>query len=362
MWREIHEQPRALSDTLAPYIVGERLAQSFIDQVRGWLGSSQRVLVLASGSSRHAGLLGRTAIQAFASLPTHVDYASEYDEESARAFPDAAVIVISQSGETADTLSALRMANAAGQSTLVVTNVPQSTMAGSGKVSIPTLAGVEQAIPATKSFITQVAVLHLIALALAAIRGTVSDRELREHVQALQKIPNVLHAQLSQDTQLIERSATCFLRASPVVYLGRAQEYALACEGALKLKESAYIHAEAMPAGEFRHGPIAMLGEAGSLVVLCAHDAKDPASVRRHAPTLQLLDELKRKNIDVLALTTVTEGAASMPSTRCIAVPNVGERLLPFVLIPPLQLLAYYAAIHNNVDVDRPRNLVKAVT
>ncbi|HMA00252.1 MAG TPA: SIS domain-containing protein [Steroidobacteraceae bacterium] len=362
MWREIHEQPRAVADTLSQYIHCNRLDQVFIRRVSDWLGSSERIAIVASGSSRHAGLVGRTAIEALSGLPTQVEFASEYAPESARLSTDAAVMVISQSGETADTLAALRNANALGRTTLAVTNVPGSRLALEALVSTPTRAGIEEAIPATKSFMTQLVVLQLIALAVAAARGVLTPEDLDASLRSLASMPDILKAQLMQDTALIEASAARCLESSPVVFLGRASHYGLSCEGALKLKESAYVHAEAMPAGEFKHGPIAMLGGKGSLVILAAHDPADAESVQRHGMTLQLLEDLRMQGVDICAITNDGDTQVATRSSRCIFVPAVGERLLPLVTTIPLQLLAFHAAIRNGVEVDRPRHLVKSLT
>jgi glucosamine--fructose-6-phosphate aminotransferase (isomerizing) len=362
MWREIHEQPRAVADTLDSYIHADRLTESFVDGVTRWLGSSRRIVIAASGSSRHAGLVGKAAIEALSGVPTQVEFASEYEPGSARLLTDAAVMVISQSGETADTLAALRIANALELATLAVTNVPGSRMAQEALVSVPTRAGIEVAIPATKSFMTQLAVMHLIALAVASARGVLTPDGVDASLRSLRTVPDLLKNQLRHETPLVEASAARCLKSSPVVFLGRGPHYGLACEGALKLKESAYAHAEAMPAGEFKHGPIAMLGGAGSLVILAAYDSRDPGSVHRHTMTLQLLEDLKMQGDDVCAVTTDGDSHAAARSSRCIFVPAVSERLLPFVTAIPMQLLAFHAALQNGVEVDRPRNLVKSVT
>ena len=361
MWREMHEQPQAIAATLALYVDGARLKPAFVDAVARWLGAGREVVIAASGSSRHAALHGKAMIEAFAGLPTSVCYASEYGLSDVEAADDPAVMVISQSGETADTLAALRRANGLGRRTLAVTNAAGSTMATQALIHLPTAAGRELAIPATKSFTTQLVVMHLVALAAAALRRTMPQAEIGPALAALGRIPGLIAAQLSQDWSVAEASAARISRASPVVYLGRDLLYGLACEGALKLKETAYVPAEAMPTGELKHGPIAMLGDSASLVVLAACDPLDPGSVHRRDKTTQLLQELALQGRDVLTIATQGDKRAPALSSRCVPTPSVDEALTPFVCIVPLQMLAFFCARDRGVDIDRPRGLTKFV-
>jgi glucosamine--fructose-6-phosphate aminotransferase (isomerizing) len=361
MWREIQEQPKAIAATLALYVDGDRLLPMFVEAVNVWLGSSRDIVIAASGSSRHAALHGKAMIEALAGVATQVQYASEYGLATVDASAEAAVMVISQSGETADSLEALRLAIGRGRRTLSITNVRGSRMALEAMVGLYTVAGPEEAIPATKSFVTQLLLAHLIALAIATARATLPEQAIRTAVQSLSRIPELLRAQLRQDSQLLEISAERCLGASPLVYLGRGLHYALACEGALKLKETAYIPAEALPTGELKHGPIAMLGEKASLVVLATRDLADPTSVRRYEKTLQLLQELQAQAVDVLAIASEGDDRIESLSSRSISTPAADEALSPFMALAPLQLLAYHAAVKKGVDVDRPRNLVKSV-
>jgi len=361
MWREIHEQPQALSNTLALYVDGDRLLPEFVAAVNSWLGASRNLVIAASGSSRHAALHGKAVIDALGNVATHVQYASEYALATANTPADAAVMVISQSGETTDTLQALRLANSRGCRTLAITNVRGSRMALEATVGLCTEAGEEQAIPATKSFITQLLLVHLVALAIAAGRGARNAAEITSAVQCLGRIPGLLQNQLRQESKVVQLSAERCLEATPLVYLGRGLHYALACEGALKLKETAYVPAEAMPTGELKHGPIAMLGEAASLIVLATRDPEDTQSLRGHEKTTELLQELQARDIDVLAIATQGDHRIESLASRVIFTPTASEPLSAFMAIAPLQLLAYHAAVMKGVDVDRPRNLVKSV-
>jgi len=361
MWREIQEQPRAVADTLALYVEGDRLLPVFVEAVNAWLGVSWNIVIAASGSSRHAAIYGKAMIEALGGVATHVQYASEYALAPPNTPTDAAVLVVSQSGETSDSLEALRLAVRRGSRTLAITNVPGSRMALEAMVGLCTVAGPETAIPATKSFVTQLLLLHLIALAIASGRATLPESQIRTAVQSLTRIPQLLQSQLQQDPGVLESSAERCLGASPLVYLGRGLHYALACEGALKLKETAYVPAQAMPTGELKHGPIAMLGEAASLIVLATRDLADATSMRRYAKTTQLLLELKAQGMDILTIATEGDDRIESMTSRSIFTPAAGELLSPFMAIAPLQLLAYQAAIKQGVDVDRPRNLVKSV-
>jgi len=361
MWREIHEQPEALSNTLALYVDADRLRPDFVAAVDSWLGESRGIVIAASGSSRHAALHGKAMIEALGGVATQVQYSSEYALAAVNPPADAAVMVISQSGETADSLQALRLANGRGCRTLAITNVRGSRMALEATVGLCTEAGPEKAIPATKSFVTQLLLVHLVALAVAAGRGARTAAEVSTAVQRLGRVPWLLHTQLQQDSQAVQLSAERCLGATPLVYLGRGLHYALACEGALKLKETAYVPAEAMPTGELKHGPIAMLGEAAYLIVLATRDPADTQSLRRYEKTTELLRELRTREVDVLAIATQGDEQIGSLTSRVIFTPAASEPLSPFMAIAPLQLLAYHAAVMKGVDVDRPRNLVKSV-
>ena len=271
------------------------------------------------------------------------------------------MLVISQSGETADTLAALREAKARGLGTLAITNVPGSSMAREAAVSLPTLAGRELAIPATKSFTTQLAVLYAMSLFLARLRGRMTGGAAEAHGRRLHEIPALMQTALPSWQRAIAAVVPTLDQAGTLFYLGRGVHYAIAREGALKLKESAYLTAEGYPAGELQHGPNALVNQDATLVVFATVDRDDPDSVVRYERVLQLTREMKAQGARILAL--ATEGDTEMPQTSdtCLHIPATSDLLAPLLEVVPLQLLAYTLAIARGVDVDRPRNLVKSV-
>lgn len=360
MLQEIYEQPASLARTVAMYSEGGRLRPEFVERVRP-LVSAPDMIVVASGSSRHAGLAGELTIEDLAGLPVDVEYASEYALRPATARRQAAVLAISQSGETADTLAALRAANERGHRTAAITNVEGSSMAREAAVSLPTPAGREVAIPATKSFTAQLAVLHVLALAAGQVRCTMAETEVAQRLRRLERMPADVASQLPEWERAVEAIAPFYSRAKTLLFLGRGVHYAMAREGALKLKESSYLHAEGYPTGELRHGPNALVSPEVPLVVLVTRDTADADSVRRYESTLQLLEGMKKQGATVLAV--ANRGDVDVPelSTHTLFVDEQTEHLLPMEEVIPLQLLAYFVAVRNGVDVDRPRNLSKAV-
>lgn len=360
MLQEIFEQPAALNRTLAQYIGNGQLKPEFRESLLPALACPDMIMV-ASGSSRHAGLTGEIALEDMAALPVDVEYASEYSLRPATARKHASVVAISQSGETADTLAALRAAKERGHLTLAITNVPGSTMAREADLSIPTIAGRELAIPATKSFTAQLAVLHLLAIAGGLHRGTMSEAAAEHRLQALLQLPGSIAAQLPKWEKQIEALAPFYSNAKTLLFLGRGIHYPMAREGALKLKESSYLHAEGYPTGELRHGPNALVSPEVPLVVIATRDDQDTDSVRRYERTVQLLAEMQRQGATVLSISNPGDKTIANFSTNTVEVETTREHLLPISEIVPLQLLAYFVAVQNEVDVDRPRNLSKAV-
>ncbi len=362
MLREIYEQPAALAATVERYLPGSAAAASAFEPLAELFGRSDRFVIAASGSSRHAGLAGEIMLEDLAGIPVDVEYASEYTYRSTHTLLHPGVLVISQSGETADTLAALREANTRGLSTIAITNNPASAMATEARVSLPTKAGKEVAIPATKSFTTQLAVLYSLALYFARLRGRMTLQSAEAHGRKLQGIPALLEKSLPGWQSTIEALVPQLERATTLLYLGRGVHYAIAREGALKLKESAYLSAEGYPAGEFKHGPNALVGKDALLVLLATADAEDPDSLVRYDRVLQLAKTLKAQGARILAL--ATEGYREMEqySDVCMYIPATGDLLAPMLEVVPLQLLAYTMAVRRGIDVDRPRNLVKAVT
>jgi glucosamine--fructose-6-phosphate aminotransferase (isomerizing) len=282
------------------------------------------------------------------------------------------VLVLSQSGETADTLAALREAARRGHPTIAVTNVRDSTMSREADIDLPTLAGVELAIPATKSFTTQLALIATLALLAAHVRQgcrtaeqapcTISPAQIESLLAALARVPAAIAAQLPAWEQTIATLAPLYSDARTFLYLGRGVHYAIAREGALKLKESSYLHAEGYPTGELKHGPNALVSPEVPLVVLATVDHADVESRLRYEKTVSLLEDMRRQGARVLALANTGDATIAALATHTIPIAPAAESLLPISEVVPLQLFAYHMAIAHGVDVDRPRNLTKAVT
>ena len=361
MLQEIYEQPDALAATIAHYAPEGSLRTEMFPGIPEIFRGRQRLVIAASGSSRHAGLVGEIMLEDLAGLAVDVEYASEYCYRSTHTLQDPGVLVISQSGETADTLTALREAKSRGLKTTAITNNPDSTMAREADSSLPTIAGKEKAIPATKSFTTQLCVLYLLTLYLARLGGRMTAQTVSAHLQQLDGLPALLAASLDQWQQTIEQVAQGTQAARGFLYLGRAVHYAIAREGALKMKESAYIQAEGYPAGELKHGPNALVSPDAPLVVVATRDQSDPDSVLRYQKTLQLMRDMHAQGAIIFSIISEGDKEAGKMSRYSVPVPAVSEFLLPLLEVVPLQLFAYFTAILHGVNVDAPRNLVKAV-
>ncbi len=370
MLREIYEQPAAIARTLEYYLDLSAPAPFFRDEpLRAAVALFRQhpdLIIAASGSSRHAGLAAEILLEDLAGLVVDVEYASEYACRSTtlRRHPDnpSPVMVLSQSGETADTLAALREAARRGHPTIAITNVHGSTMAREATLDLATLAGVELAIPATKSFTSQLALIVVLALLAARERRVLPPAEIEARLAALVGVPDSIAAQLPAWERTIAALAPLYSDARTFLYLGRGVHYAIAREGALKLKESSYLHAEGYPTGELKHGPNALVSPLVPLVVLATVDTDDPESLLRYEKTVSLLYDMREQGARVLALANA--GDATIPAlvSDCIPIEPAAESLLPISEVIPLQLFAYFMAINHGVDVDRPRNLTKAVT
>ena len=361
MLREIYEQPQALANAIDHYMPGGRLMPEAFSSAAEALRGKQRLVIAASGSSRNAGLSAEIMLEDLAGLAVDVEYASEYSYRSTYTLQDPGVIVISQSGETADTLSALQEAQSRGLTSIAITNNPQSTMAHTANASLPTYAGPEKAIPATKSFTTQLAVLYSLALFLARLRGRMTAQAVEARSTQLVQLPGVLEPAIGAWEPQIREIAASLKSARTFLYLGRGVHYPIAREGALKLKESAYLQAEGYPAGELKHGPNALVSADAPLVILATRDTADPDSELRYAKTVQLMKDMQAQGAQMIAVANEGDTEVSRLSRHLISVPPASEFLLPILEVVPLQLLAYSFAIQSGVDVDSPRNLVKAV-
>ena len=363
MIKEIFEQPQGLHDTIAPRIsLPEGVVQlNEVPISRQELRSLTRINIVASGTSRHAGMVGQYMIQELAGIPADVDYASEFKYRNPMIGKGELTIVITQSGETADTGAAQREAKARGSRTVAISNVAGTTIAREADGVIYTLAGPEISIASTKAFTAQMAALLLFALHLAQARETLSP-DLREHyIRELLELPAKLKTLLGCADQC-EQIATEFHKVDDFLFLGRAIHYPIAMDGALKLKEVSYVHAEGYPTGETKHGPNALIDENLPVVIIATHDPESPGSVLRYEKSLGNIAGFKKQSSRVIAL--ASEGDQQVPklADHTIYIPHAPELLSPILEIVPLQLFAYYMAIKRGLDVDRPRNLVKSVT
>jgi glucosamine--fructose-6-phosphate aminotransferase (isomerizing) len=363
MIKEIFEQPQGLHDTIAPRIsLPEGVVQlNEVPISRQELRSLTRINIVASGTSRHAGMVGQYMIQELAGIPADVDYASEFEYRNPMIGKGELTIVITQSGETADTGAAQREAKARGSRTVAISNVAGTTIAREADGVIYTLAGPEISIASTKAFTAQMAALFLFALHLAQARETLSP-DLREHyIRELLELPAKLKTLLGCADQ-VEKITTEFHKIDDFLFLGRAIHYPIAMDGALKLKEVSYVHAEGYPTGETKHGPNALIDENLPVVIIATHDSESPGSVLRYEKSLGNTAGFKKQSSRVIAL--ASEGDKQVPklADHTIFIPHAPELLSPILEIVPLQLFAYYMAIKRGLDVDRPRNLVKSVT
>ncbi|MGI4829501.1 MAG: SIS domain-containing protein [Janthinobacterium lividum] len=362
MLREIHEQPDTLAATLARVVAQNEFIPETCTPLREWVRTAWgEVVIAASGSSRHAGQVAELWMEDYGGVAVDVEYASEYSYRSERAIKSTSVLLISQSGETVDTLAALRKAKGMDLRTLAITNVPGSTMAMEATVSFPTEAGRERAIPATKSFTAQLLNLYLLALLTADARGHLGKDELRQKLTELGTLPALVARQLPVWEQTMRSAADRYRDKKGFLFVGRGVHYPIAREGALKLKESSYLSAEGYPSGELKHGPNALVSEQTPLVMLATVDRTDAGSVERYQRVLQLMEDMRQQGAIIIAIANAGDDDVARVADTVIAVEETSEALLVIAEVIPLQLFAYSMAINNGIDVDHPRNLSKAV-
>ena len=364
MLKEIFEQPKALEQTIAPRVSRETGQVKLADEVRigaDELRSIRRVNIVASGTSRHAGIAGQFMFQELAHLPVDVDYASEFEYRNPMISRGEVTIVITQSGETADTTAAQREAQKKGSRTIAISNVVGSTIAREADGVLYTHAGPEISIASTKAFTAQMAVLFLFADYLAQVRGALSEDQQRNWITELLELPKKTETVLEQAPQC-HQLADRFHKFESFLFCGRAIHYPVAMDGALKLKEVSYIHAEGYPTGETKHGPIAMIDESLPVVIIATCDRNDPGSVLRYEKNVANIRGFKQQGAKVIALATEGDEELAALVDHTIFIPHTPELLSPILEIVPLQLFAYYMALRKGLDVDRPRNLVKSVT
>ena len=361
MLREIYEQPAAIAKTIDKHLKNDIIFPGELQAIESALLTFEKLIIAASGSSRHAGLAGEIMIEDLSGVAVDVEYASEYCYRSTHAAVDPIVMVITQSGETADTIAAQREALTRGVKTIAVSNVSPATIVQEASAALITGAGPELSIPATKSFTTQLTIVYLMALFLARKRGRMTSEVTRSYLQRLQRLPAAIEANLRTWDDLARAFGAEHFEAEKFLYLGRGVHYAIAREGALKLKEISYAHAEGYPAGELKHGPNALVDEKLPVVVLATHDQHDPDSVLRYRRTLEVMKEVKSRRGQLVCVATDGDKEAGKIADHVFHVPAAPELLLPIVEVIPLQLFAYHVALSKGYDVDHPRNLVKAV-
>jgi glucosamine--fructose-6-phosphate aminotransferase (isomerizing) len=356
MLKEIHEQPRAILDTMAGRMLPET-GELFFDTLPlpdDQLRRLRKVLIVACGTSWHAALVGKFMIEGLARLPVEVDLGSEYRYRDPVVEEGTLCIPVSQSGETADTLAGLREARGKGATVISICNVVSSTIARESDGVVYTHAGPEIGVASTKAFTTQLVALYLLALHLSAARGTLSANEIAAHLSDLGELPRKIEEVLKAEPGIAAIART-YKDATDFLFLGRGISYPIALEGALKLKEISYIHAEGYPAGEMKHGPIALIDERMPVLVLCSRGES-------YEKTLSNLEEARARGGRVIAVGTEGDEELADKSEAAFLLPPCGRLARPILEAVPLQLLAYHMAVLKGTDVDQPRNLAKSVT
>jgi glutamine---fructose-6-phosphate transaminase (isomerizing) len=355
MAKEIHEQPEVVGHTLARYVDMSTERVMLPIKLPFDFKDIQRISITACGTASYAGYIAKYWFERLARVPVELDVASEFRYREAPLRKGDLAIFISQSGETADTLAALRYAKSQGLHTLSVINVPTSTIARESETVLPTLAGPEIGVASTKAFTCQLMVLAAVAVAAGKARGALSDDDEAKLVHSLVGIPRLMSAALATEPQ-IEKLARDISKSSDVLYLGRGTSYPLALEGALKLKEISYIHAEGYAAGELKHGPIALIDENMPVVVIAPHD-------QVFEKTVSNMQEVAARGGNIILMTDAKGASeAAIKSLVTIVLPDMGATFAPMVYAIPVQLLAYHTAVVMGTDVDQPRNLAKSVT
>ena len=356
MLKEIYEQPRAIADTIAGRLKSDEgdvyLEDLDIDDEQ--LAGLEKIFIIACGTSWHAGLVGKFYIEKLARVPVEIDIASEFRYRDPIVNDKSLTILISQSGETADTLAGLREAKGKGGKAVCICNVVDSSIARESDGVIYTHAGPEIGVASTKAFTTQLVALYLLAIKLGRVRGLLSADDCRKKVESLVALPRQLEKSLELDDE-IEKIARDYMNARDFLYLGRGNQYPIALEGALKLKEISYIHAEGYPAGEMKHGPIALIDETLPVVVLVPRNAT-------YDKVVSNMEEVCARGGKVIAVASGDEDELRDKVSALIQVPETTEDLMPILTSVPMQLLAYHIAVLKGTDVDQPRNLAKSVT
>jgi len=353
MLKEIHEQPGVIRAGLAKFVsenneINLGLTESSLQNI-------SNIQILACGTSWHAALVGKYLLEQLVGIPTTVNYASEYRYAAPPIIPNTLVIGVTQSGETADTLAALELAKSRGDRTLGITNRPESSIGRLADQVLDTQAGIEIGVAATKTFVAQLLMLYLLTLDLGRIRRSLTPEAISTIVEGLRQLPAQIERILESQERYIEHLSHKFSHARDIIYLGRGINFPIALEGALKLKEISYIHAEAYPAGEMKHGPIALLDENMPVIAIAT-----PGNV--YEKVLSNAQEAKARDAQLIGVAPMDDPIAVETFDHLLPIPIVEEILSPILTVIPLQLFAYHIAAHRGLDVDQPRNLAKSVT
>lgn len=356
MLKEIHEQPKAIIDTYRGRMLPNEglIKMSGIDDNINKFLNANRIIIIACGTSWHAGLVGEYLLEDMTRIPVEVEYASEFRYRNPIITPNDVVIAISQSGETADTLAAIKLAKSKGAFVFGICNVVGSSIARETHAGAYTHAGPEIGVASTKAFTTQITILTLISLKLAKAKGTLSDSAFRLYLQKMELIPTKVEALLKIDEK-VKEIASIYKDAKNCLYLGRGFNFPVALEGALKLKEISYIHAEGYPAAEMKHGPIALIDENMPLFVIATNKG-------HYEKVVSNIQEIKSRSGKIIAIVTEGDVQVKEIADHVIEIPETEEALTPLLTTIPLQLLSYYIAVMLEKNVDQPRNLAKSVT
>ena len=354
MLKEIHEQPEAVKKTIAPRIYEGMPTLEECGMTEEQLRKYKNIFVVACGTAMHAGLVGKYVIEKIGRIPVTVDVASEFRYRNPIVSPDDLVILVSQSGETADTLEALRLSKRLGADTLAIVNAKGSSIAREADMVLYTHAGPEISVASTKAYMVQLAVFYLIAFELSYARGAISEEKCRKYIKLLENVPNEIKAML-ENPEKSQYVASKLIASENLLYIGRGLDYALSMEGSLKLKEISYIHSESYAAGELKHGTISLVTDGMPVIAVATQD-------EIYDKTVSNVKEVKARGAYTIMITKENHIPASDVSDFTITVPDTDGLLMPMIAIIPLQLIAYYTADLKGNDVDKPRNLAKSVT
>ena len=354
MLKEIMEQPKAVHNTISPRLVDGKIVLDELKLTKEDLQKLKKIVIVACGSAYHVGVVAKYAIEKTVRIPVEIDIASEFRYRDPIIDENVLVLVISQSGETADTLAALREAKKLGARVLSIVNVVGSSIANESDDVLYTWAGPEISVATTKAYSTQLCVVYLLVLYMADLLGTISKQEYQNYVADLEALPSLIEKTIS-DTKQIQAVAAKYYQCENIFFIGRNIDYALSLEGSLKLKEISYIHSEAYAAGELKHGSISLIEDGTLVVSLATYEALFDKMMSN-------IKEVKARGATVLSLTTEDKTIIESETDEVFYIPNINSMMAPSLAVLPLQLFAYYVADNRGCDIDKPRNLAKSVT